>query len=386
MVSVRLLRVKRSVRLGTCRGPVEPTVLLAVFTSLAGCFLDTAGQGQDAVGASSTEGGGGAAGGAGGSGGDSAVCGNGVLEAGEACEDYNDQADTCVSCRFAGSCGDGVIGGGEECDGDARFECTESCTFGAGMCSELPLLEQGSVEAEQTEMPDGAIFGKPAVQSCSTDAQGAWLFRFETGPYPRGFVTYLDGDGVSPLLFTTLGCGSEMLSCQRGNDPLLVATPIFSPGTIVFGGIADEDGAPDTISGRVRYHRFFEPFVENPVAWEVDTRFQWDPDAEELYLTETGSSTPTAFTPPVFVGGLQRVEVGVSYDFHGRPDCDVNVIASLDDGAPTVVGTLPTAERYVEVVFELGPAVKLVTGLQADIRGACDFDLETFAVLEPFDP
>lgn len=358
--------------------------VFVALVGLTGCFLDASGQAQEGGGVAQPEGGGGAGGGAGASdGGASTTCGDGILEGDEECEDYNDDADNCVSCRFAGECGDGVIGGEEECDGSA--ECTDECRFQAGLCVDVPLLEQGMIDAQQSEIPGGAIFGQPDVQSCSTDASSAWLFRFETGAYPRGFAMLLDGDSVAPLVFATVGCGAQVLQCERGNDPLLVATELFSPGTIVFGGIVDEEGDPDTIEGRVRYHRFYEKFVENPVAWAVDTRFQWDEDAQELILTDVGSSKPTAFTPPLFVGGVDHVDISVTYDFHGQPDCDVHVIASFDDEAPKLVGILPQEDNYAEISVERGDAVKLVTGLQADIRGDCDFDLDNFAVFEPLD-
>lgn len=358
----------------------ELAAIFIALGALTSCFLDASGQLQGGN-APQIEGGAGGGGAGGADGGAPSTCGNGILEGAEDCEDYNAVADNCVSCRFAGECGDGVIGGEEECDGEAQ--CTAECRFEEGLCADVPVLDQGPIEAQPIVIDGGAFFGQASVRSCSTEASSAWLFRFETGAYPRGFAMVLDGSNVNPLVFATLGCGTELLHCERGSDPLLVVTEVFSPGTIVFGGIVDEEGEPSTVVAAVRYHRFYEKFVNNPVSWEADTRFQWNQDQDELELTDEGSSTPTAFTPPVFVGGVDQVDVSVSYVFHGQPDCDVQVIASLDDAAPEVVGVLSHDDPYAEIPVQLGGAVKLVTGLQADIRGACDFDLDGFAVFEP---
>jgi cysteine-rich repeat protein len=62
-----------------------------------------------------------------------AVCGNGVLEAGEACDDGNDDnTDTCLDdCELA-SCGDGYVGPGEGCDDGNEIDdddCTNECSL-----------------------------------------------------------------------------------------------------------------------------------------------------------------------------------------------------------------------------------------------------------------
>ncbi len=69
----------------------------------------------------------------------SAVCGNQVLESGEACEDSDTTSgDGCSStCQydngFTNQCGNGILGSGEECD--------DNDTLGGNGCSAVCLME-----------------------------------------------------------------------------------------------------------------------------------------------------------------------------------------------------------------------------------------------------
>lgn len=59
--------------------------------------------------------------------GESAICGNGVVETGEQCDDGNPSAgDGCDACAFE-NCGDGVVDPGEPCD-DGNQDDTDDCT------------------------------------------------------------------------------------------------------------------------------------------------------------------------------------------------------------------------------------------------------------------
>jgi cysteine-rich repeat protein len=59
-------------------------------------------------------------------------CGNGILEAGEACDDGNDDnSDICLDTCVAASCGDGFVGPGEGCDDGNDVDsddCDNECT------------------------------------------------------------------------------------------------------------------------------------------------------------------------------------------------------------------------------------------------------------------
>lgn len=80
------------------------------------------------------------------------VCGDGVVEPGEACDDANaDETDDCLSTCVAASCGDGFVWvGNEECD-DGNSEDTDDCpsTCLAASCGD------GFVWAGNEECDDG---------------------------------------------------------------------------------------------------------------------------------------------------------------------------------------------------------------------------------------
>ncbi|MCC7382497.1 MAG: DUF4215 domain-containing protein [Deltaproteobacteria bacterium] len=76
-------------------------------------------------------------------GGATAVCGNGVLDSGEQCDDGNTLAGdgcepTCVP-SAAAICGDGVVQAGEQCDdgnGNAGDGCKPDCTADGSLCGD----------------------------------------------------------------------------------------------------------------------------------------------------------------------------------------------------------------------------------------------------------
>jgi cysteine-rich repeat protein len=76
-------------------------------------------------------------------GGSGATCGNGIVEAGEECEDGNAlDGDGCSQYCRVEVCGDGLVGKGEACDDGDNFlyNCTSNCTIprcGDGVVTEL---------------------------------------------------------------------------------------------------------------------------------------------------------------------------------------------------------------------------------------------------------
>lgn len=95
-----------------------------------------------------------------------AVCGDGVRDAGEACDDGNDAFDdNCLpSCEF-NSCGDGHLNvGSEECDdsnADEDDECTSKCTF--PRCGD-GLLHAPTEVCDEGKLNSDAIYGGCGVQ------------------------------------------------------------------------------------------------------------------------------------------------------------------------------------------------------------------------------
>src|SRR5205807_2566240 len=90
-----------------------------------------------------------------------AVCGNGVVEAGEECDDGNaNDCDACSNgCTLVTGCGDGVVCGNEQCDdgnGASCDGCSASCALEpGGRCGD------GVVDASCNEQCDPPGPGSP---------------------------------------------------------------------------------------------------------------------------------------------------------------------------------------------------------------------------------
>ncbi len=88
--------------------------------------------------------------------GDPTLCGNGLLDIGEECDDSNlRDGDTCTpSCRFP-ICGDGYAAVGEACD-DGNTEDGDSCTSSCQLPPIPPMCGNGNVESGE-ECDDGNL-------------------------------------------------------------------------------------------------------------------------------------------------------------------------------------------------------------------------------------
>lgn len=85
-----------------------------------------------------------------------AVCGNGLLEGAEECDDGNpDDTDGCTKECLLVRCGDGVVQGAEACD-DGNFEDTDACVTGcvAASCGD-GLVEKGIEDCDDGNFVDG---------------------------------------------------------------------------------------------------------------------------------------------------------------------------------------------------------------------------------------
>ena len=102
-----------------------------------------------------------------------AVCGDGVVQVGEECDDgpgnSDELADACrTTCVFA-SCGDGVLDGPEVCDDGNTVEtddCGSTCRPASGVCAECETdADCGRPVDRCLSLPDGRACGV----SCATD-------------------------------------------------------------------------------------------------------------------------------------------------------------------------------------------------------------------------
>lgn len=372
------------------RGAALPFLLL-----LGGCFVDAIGEPDSSTGGggtgttgnstatfatgeptttttvsvSSTGVGGDAAGGGGGS---QTVCGDGVAEAPEACEDGNMAAgDGCTSCMFdAAMCGDGVFQAGETCEtGDP--DCA-SCQLTTGTCFSAMPLPLGTTNLTLT-----AQALAPFPNDCNVQGTTTRAYRFETGPYPRGVIMSLsEGDPSQwPAVWASYGCGSEVLtSCDSSQFFAFLVTPILAPGTVTFFGVADESnvGGSLTLIARPYRGRWRGPALAQ---WNLGQgSWVYDGGWQELHDFDGSAETMSRATaPPTFVGGLAQVTVAVLYGKNAGSSA--RVIASTDGGATfaPVGADLPDADfnagGSAERVLPLGGATSVIVGVELDHPG-----------------
>lgn len=142
-----------------------------------------------------------------------AVCGNGVLELFEQCDDDNtDACDGCSPTCRAETCGDGVVSCGESCDdgalnGTPGSRCSTSCTE---VPAALRIPGGGSKSLDcgfewSAEMPAGGVL---------VDKAGI----------PRNSQRCTDGDPACDFDATPGKCGMRLWACLGGADARLACT------------------------------------------------------------------------------------------------------------------------------------------------------------------
>lgn len=91
------------------------------------------------------------------------VCGDGVVEGAETCDDGNSiDEDECTNACQQAACGDGIVGPGEECDdGGASMTCDADCTEVA--CGDGEINEAAGEACD-----DGNMKGGPCSLSCAS--------------------------------------------------------------------------------------------------------------------------------------------------------------------------------------------------------------------------
>lgn len=212
-------------------------------TDGAGVTTTTTGAGGNA-----SSNGSGGAGATGGSGGTAPACGNGKLEASEACDDDNtDAGDGCdamcaVETGFDCSgepsvcttvCGDGIVAGAEACD-DSNTDSNDGCD---GMCAiETGYTCMGEPSACATVCGDGIVAGSEACDDNNTKA----------------------GDGCDAI------CAAIEMGYDCMGEPS-ICTPVCGDGVVIAPeqcddkGVASGDGCSMTCETEVGWECMTPP-------------------------------------------------------------------------------------------------------------------------------
>lgn len=149
---------------------------------------------------------------------DGGVCGDGIVQAGEACDDGNDDNDdTCSNnCELSALCGDGNVDDGEECDdGMESPTCDGDCTV--VQCGDgYPNSQAGEVcDDSNTDNDDGCS------ESCQLESCGDGVVQTGEACDTNGNDTQLcDADCSLPVcgdMHVNLAAGEN---CDDGGDTL----------------------------------------------------------------------------------------------------------------------------------------------------------------------
>ncbi len=146
----------------------------------------------------------------------SPMCGNAMLEAGEECDDGNDDnTDTCLDTCVLASCGDGHVGPGEGCDDGNDVDddaCTNACALascGDGVLQPPELCDDGNLEN-----------GDACLATCVPASCGDG--HVQQGVEPCDDANPDDGDAcLSDCVLASCGDGhlhAGVEECDDGND------------------------------------------------------------------------------------------------------------------------------------------------------------------------
>ncbi len=156
-----------------------------------------------------------------GTGGDDPVCGNGVPEQGESCDDGNTiDGDGCSSeCAYEGFCGNGQLEPGEECD-DGNFQPGDGCDAD---CNVEDGCGNGILDAGEGCDDDNLASGDGCSATCVDEEPGAvcgnGIWEISEGCEDGNTE---DGDGCSADCQREDGCGDGVVDfpeeCDDGNN------------------------------------------------------------------------------------------------------------------------------------------------------------------------
>jgi len=238
--------------------------------------------------------------------GPSAECGNGVLEAGEACDDGNTQdGDYCSSdCQtITGSCGDGVLQDNEDCDFGPGSTCLGSHDGGLGTC-----VAQGTCSAGY-ELNGGQCVpqNNTGISTPCQNGPGQSLLRFSfsnnsTSPYIEVWnasCSYSLANQACNVVVVYPGFGS--VSRTSEGYPILTSTHYirarfsvaglnFTQATLYVRGRSYSTGSSTQI-------RAWSPLYGDAFGGPVDNDFiyDWYPIDWSSYLDPGDNPNLTAF-------------------------------------------------------------------------------------------
>jgi cysteine-rich repeat protein len=151
---------------------------------------------------------------------DEAMCGNGTVDAGEGCDDGNtSNGDGCSAvCQVEPICGDGNLDFGEECDDGNNLDgdgCSATCTI-------QPYCGDGTVDPGEQCDDGNQVDGDGCSSSCALDANYDgdndvdkndvyYILGYRDQPASECPTCDLDGDGV----ITSLDARKAVLLCTR---------------------------------------------------------------------------------------------------------------------------------------------------------------------------
>lgn len=240
-------------------------------------------------------------------------CGDGVLDADEACDDgaANSDADpdACRATCLLPACGDGVVDGGEACD-DGGLDGGDGCD---GAC----VVEAGTLEVEPNDAPDEAT---------ATSAVGGARVH---GSLPDG-----DTDCYS---FDVAQCEAVRVS-QVGPCTTALTMALYDPaGALLATGAPGEDGCAA-----------LEPADQPGARWVSG-------GAWSVCITHVGDAVAPSYALDVTTVASATLDAdpGDDSDADSQPDsCDLDADG---DGVPNDTDNCPDVSNGPDTTLTLGP-------------------------------